>query len=71
MILKLISFKKISIEQIRFSFNYFDRDGSGKITFNEFYNTLEKYDVKMVATARDSLLSKLVTVVSKIEDKDT
>lgn len=40
MILKLISFKKITIEQIRFSFNYFDRDGSGRITFDEFYTTL-------------------------------
>lgn len=42
--------KNITKEEIKFSFNHFDRDNSGKISFEEFEKTLNKHGVDINST---------------------
>ena len=52
MILNLIGEDKITIEDMKYTFRYFDQDENGKISVDEFISTLEKHGVSRKALSR-------------------
>ena len=60
MILGLVPQNKIKKEEIEFSFNFFDKDNSSKISFNEFYEILQKHGVNMKAVSRKQMSKTFV-----------
>lgn len=55
MILNLIGEDKITIEDMKYTFRYFDQDENGKISVDEFISTLEKHGVSRKALSRSQL----------------
>lgn len=47
--LTTIEKKNITLEEIKYSFNYFDRDESGKISYAEFVSALDRHGIEMNA----------------------
>ncbi|KAK3239118.1 hypothetical protein CYMTET_50938, partial [Cymbomonas tetramitiformis] len=44
--------------QLRAAFKHFDRDGSGGVTYEEFQNVLEKFNIRLVRDDFDALMRK-------------